>query len=142
MLVFLAVDCPISNRYSPLLHQLETKYASRKVRFLAIFSGREVEAQTIRRHLSEYGLHMEGLLDPEATLASQTGARITPEVVVLDASNVVGYRGRIDNRFVAWGQTRSAATENDLEDALNAILNGRPAPHPYTKALGCSIEGL
>lgn len=140
VLLFVAADCPISNRYSPMLHQMETQYGPRGIRFLAVFS----DATTLdaaRKHLSEFGLEMPGLLDPAITLARQTGAHVTPEAVVLSAAGSVLYRGRIDDRYVDWGKTRASATQADLADALDAVLSHRPVPHPVTKALGCAIAG-
>ena len=141
VLVFLATDCPISNRYSPLLHQLEVQY-SPGVKFLAVFSDPATPAAGARHHLAEYSLNMPGLLDPGASLARQTGARVTPEVAVLSPAGLVIYRGRIDDRYVSWGLARPEAKEHDLRDTLDAILAGKPAPHPSNSALGCAIPGL
>jgi hypothetical protein len=49
------------------------------------------------------------------------------------------YLGRIDNRLEDFGKQRVQVTEFDLRDTLEAILNGKPVPHPHTKALGCAI---
>lgn len=142
VLVFLATDCPISNRYSPLLHQLEAEYGQKGVSFLAVFSEPSLTADGLKKHLSEYSLAMPGLLDPGASLALQTGARVTPEAVVLSPAGAVLYHGRIDNQYVDWGKTRPAATEQDLREALDEVLAGKPVAHPVTKALGCAIAGI
>lgn len=106
----MATDCPISNRYSPLLHRLENNYREKGIRFLAVFSATGATMESVRQHLADYSLEMPGLVDAAAVLARQTGARVTPEAVVLSPAGVVLYRGRIDNQYVAWGQTRSEAT--------------------------------
>lgn len=142
VLIFLAIDCPIANRYSPLLHRLETQYRASNIRFLGVFSDPNLGREAARRHLAEYDLEMPGVLDPTASLARETGAHVTPEAVVLSPTGAVLYRGRIDNQYVAWGKTRNEATGHDLEDALNSILAGKPIAHPVTKALGCFINGL
>ncbi len=142
VLVFLAADCPISNRYSPLLHAMETRYRPQGVPFLAVFSDPNAAAEAVRKHLVEFSLEMPGLIDTGASLARQMGARVTPEAVVLAASGAVLYRGRIDNRYVDWGKTRAEATEHDLRDAIDAVLANKPVPHPLTKALGCAITGI
>jgi peroxiredoxin len=142
VLVFIATDCPISNRYSPLLHSMETEYARKGVPFLAVFSDPAVSTAAAKKHLSEYSLGMPGLMDPSRSLARQTGARVTPEAVVLSPEGAVLYRGRIDNRYVDWGKTRPEATEQDLREALDEILAGKPVARPVTHALGCAINGL
>ena len=142
VLVFLATDCPISNRYSPTLHKLEVEYRARRVPFFALFSGSAATLEAARQYLREYSLDMPGLLDSAASLARQTGARVTPEAVVLSSAGEVRYRGRIDDRYVDWGKTRPVATQHDLHDALEAILAGKRVTNPTTKALGCAIPEL
>jgi hypothetical protein len=49
------------------------------------------------------------------------------------------YRGRIDNLYADLNQRRAEATEHDLRDALDAIVDGRPIksqPPP----IGCAIQ--
>ena len=121
VLIFMATDCPISNRYAPLLHRIETEYGPRGIAFLAVFSGPGTKLETVRQHLIEYA---------------------TPEVVVLSPGGAELYRGRIDNQYVAWGKTRNEATVSDLQNALDSILASKPIAEPVTKALGCGINGL
>ncbi len=142
VLIFLATDCPISNRYAPVIHELESEYKIRGVMFFAVFSGVDSSAGEIKKHLADFSLDMPGLLDPGALLAKQTGARVTPEAVVISPDGRMAYTGRIDNRYVDWGKTRPEATEHDLKDALEAVLARRAVAHATTKALGCAISGL
>lgn len=139
VLLFLGIDCPISNRYAPLLERMRATYDGRGVRFVAVFSGPGLNGSAVRHHLDEYSLHLPALLDRNALLASQTGAKVTPEAVVLAPNGQVLYRGRIDDQYVAWGKTRLQPTVQDLRDALDQTLAGQPVAHPVTKALGCSI---
>jgi hypothetical protein len=139
VLLFLGVDCPISNRYAPLLERMRSTYEGRGVRFVAVFSGPGLDGPAVRHHLDEYSLHLPALLDRNASLAAQTGAKVTPEAVLLGVDGQVVYRGRIDDQYVAWGKTRLQPTVQDLRDALDQTLAGQPIAHPVTKALGCSI---
>ena len=43
------------------------------------------------------------------------------------------------NRLEDLGQERVQVTQFDLRETLDAILAGKPVPHPRTKALGCAI---
>ena len=139
VVLFLGVECPISNRYAPLLERMRLGYESRGVRFVAVFSGPGLDGQAVRRHLNEYALHLPALLDRNASIAAQTGATVTPEAVLLSPQGEVLYRGRIDDQYVAWGKTRLQPTVLDLHDALEEALAGKPVSHPVTRALGCSI---
>ena len=139
VLLFLGLDCPISNRYAPRVEQMRVTYQGRGIRFVAVFSGPGLDGEAVRHHLDEYSLHLPALIDRDASLAVQTGAKVTPEAVVLAPDGNVLYRGRIDDQYVAWGKTRLQPTVQDLRDALDQTLAGQPVSHPVTKALGCSI---
>jgi hypothetical protein len=65
---------------------------------------------------------------------------VTPEAAVLSPDGKVRYLGRIDNRVADFGKARPQATERDVRDALDAVLAGKPVPHPVTKSIGCAIN--
>ncbi len=142
VLLFVATDCPNSNTYAPLLTRLYRDYGPRGVLFWSVYSDPADTAQKVRQHDADYSLPYPALLDPRQLLARHTGARSTPEAVILDPDGKELYRGRVDDRFVAIGKTRYAPTESDLRDALEAVLAGRPVAHPVTKVLGCAIPGV
>ena len=52
------------------------------------------------------------------------------------------YRGRIDDRHVAFGRARPAPTTRDLEEVLEAIVEGKPVTATTTTAVGCFISDL
>ena len=67
-------------------------------------------------------------------------ASITPQAAVLTPDGKVLYLGRIDNRVADFGKQRFQATEQDLREALDAVLAGKPVAHPFTKSIGCAIN--
>jgi hypothetical protein len=142
VLVFAAVDCPISNRYAPELQRLHADYAPRGVSFFLVYPAPGLDAAAARRHVADYGIPFPALLDPEHRLVEHTRVEVTPEAAVLAGDGTVGYRGRIDDRWVALGKHRPQATRHDLREALDAILAGRPAGKPGGRAVGCYIEPL
>jgi thiol-disulfide isomerase/thioredoxin len=142
VLVFVATDCPNSNTYAPVLARLYHEYSPRGVAFFNVYSDPSETAATVRKHDSDFATPFAALLDPHQTLARETGAKSTPEVVVLGPAGQQLYRGRVDNRFVEIGKTRYQPTENDLQEALDAILQGKAVPHPVTRTIGCAIPGI
>jgi thiol-disulfide isomerase/thioredoxin len=140
--VFVATDCPNSNTYAPVLARLYREYSPRGVAFFNVYSDPDETSATIRKHDTDFQVPFVALLDPHQTLARATGARSTPEVIILSHDGQQLYRGRIDNRFVDIGKTRYHPTESDLEDAIAAILQGKPAPHLVTRTIGCAIPGI
>jgi peroxiredoxin len=139
VLFYVTTDCPLSNAYAPEMNRIEEAYTPRGVRFYAVQGDSTITGDEVRRHAHEFAYRFPVLLDPQQMLARHTGATVTPESVVLSRDGAVLYLGRIDNRVEDFGKTRLQATEFDLRDALDAILGGRPAPHPHTRALGCAI---
>jgi hypothetical protein len=142
VLFFAASDCPISNRYIPEIERLDREFSSEGVHFWWVYPNPEDTADVIRRHEQQFDIHSAALLDTEQRLTAMAHATITPEVAVLlpaGSSWREVYRGRIDNRYLSLGRERSAATRHDLEDALRAVIAGRPVPAPEGPPVGCSI---
>ncbi|HEY7390525.1 MAG TPA: thioredoxin family protein [Bryobacteraceae bacterium] len=139
VLLFVSTDCPLSNRYVPEINRLSGAYGPRGVAFYAVQGDATVALDAVREHVKEFGYSFPYLIDPEESLATYTGAKATPEAAVLSPAGDLLYLGRIDNRLEDFGQERVQVTEFDLRDALDAVLAGKPVPHPRTKALGCAI---
>jgi hypothetical protein len=82
------------------------------------------------------------LRDPDHDLVRLAGATITPEAAVFVQGREMVYRGRIDDRYVDFGMTRTKATTHDLRNTLDAVLAGKPVPAARTRAIGCYIADL
>jgi hypothetical protein len=136
--VFISTECPISNRYAPEVRRLSESFGSRGIRFQLIYPNRSDTPQMIRDHLRSFGYNMGALRDSDHVLARFVHATVTPEAVVLSGTRVV-YRGRIDDRYVDVGLERPEPGERDLDNALTAVLAGRPVERPATEAVGCFI---
>src|SRR4051812_27316033 len=141
--LFTSTDCPISNRYAPELRRIADAFVSKGVVFRLVYPSAAEDASAIREHIAAYAYSgaFDAVRDPKQSLVKYTGATITPEAAVVVGGRVV-YRGRIDDRFVDLGRERSAPTRRDLFDALTAIVQGKPAPHATTQAIGCYISDL
>ncbi len=139
VLVFVNVDCPIANFYQPRLRQLAQRFEPRGVRFFQIHCDPAVTAQQAQEHAQQFHITMPVVMDSKQRIARALGAKITPEVFVLDRRGQVVYRGRIDDTYVDYGKKRPRPLHHDLADALEALLAGRPVPRPRTKPVGCFI---
>lgn len=146
--LFTRMDCPISNRYAPEVRRLATAFAADGVRFYLVYPNPRATAEGIRAHLADYGYgtddgdELPALRDPRQTLAAAVGAEVTPEAAVLDTGGRLVYRGRIDDRWVAFGQLRAEPTRRDLQEVLTALVAGDPVEPRTTRAVGCFIEDL
>lgn len=137
--IFTATDCPISNRYAPEIQRLHRVYADRSVRFFLVYPSRADTPALIRDHAKAFGYRPESLLrDPKQALAKIAKVTIAPEAAVFVRGELV-YHGRIDDRFVDFGIDRPEPTVRDLDEAISAVLAGKPVPHPVTQAVGCYL---
>jgi peroxiredoxin len=139
--IFTRTDCPISNRYAPEVRRLYEKFAASGITFYLVYADTDESDGEINRHLKAYGYGFGVLRDVHHDLVKLTGVRVTPEAAVYVTGQMV-YRGRIDDRYVAFGKTRPAPTTHDLEQALSSILDGKPVAQPTTPAIGCFIPEL
>ncbi|MGB7729162.1 MAG: hypothetical protein WBL50_14105 [Candidatus Acidiferrum sp.] len=140
VLLFVRVDCPISNRYAPLINRISSEYAA-KVAFWLIYPERSATAKKIRQHERDYGYQLPALRDPYHTLAAEAQVQITPEAAVFDANHRLLYHGRIDDLYQDFGRARPAATTHELDDAIQAALTGKKPP-ATAPAVGCFIADL
>jgi thiol-disulfide isomerase/thioredoxin len=141
VLVFVRTDCPVSNRYAPLIQKLSTEHAG-KAAFWLIYPSKSESPEAIRKHEREYGYKIPALRDPRHVLVKESQVQITPEVAVFDLSKRLVYHGRIDNLYEDVGRARSTATTHELEDAIFAALTGKSLAVDATHGVGCYISDL
>ena len=135
VLLFIAVQCPVSNAYNERMEKLAQDYKAKGIAVIGINSNVAEDAAAVKTHASENKLNFTILKDPGNKIADKLGASVTPEAYFLDGSNKLVYHGRIDNaRNAAEVQTP------DLRNALDASLAGKAVEKPEAKAFGCSIK--
>jgi hypothetical protein len=139
VLFFITTDCPIANSYLPEINRIVTGYEPRKVAFYAVYTDPTVSMPAIRKHAHEFGLRIPLIPDTTHDLVHRVGATVTPEVAVLNEGGRLVYRGRIDDWYVDFGKRRSAPTRRYLQQALDAVLSGKPVAIPNVDPIGCSI---
>jgi hypothetical protein len=78
------------------------------------------------------------LRDASQAAARAYGALRTPHFFVFDRERKLAYTGRaVDNP-----KDPSKMTVNDLENALDDIIAGRPARSSLTNPIGCNVKWL
>ena len=142
VLVFGATDCPISNRYVPEVDRLQKEFSARQVEIRWVFPNPDDTPEVVRKHIADFHIATPSIVDPQQELVRLAGAFVTPEAAVfaVDGSNLRElYHGRLDDRYIAFGQERPQANHHELEEAIEAALAGKPAPQPGGSPVGCSI---
>ncbi|HET9478379.1 MAG TPA: thioredoxin family protein [Pyrinomonadaceae bacterium] len=135
VLLFIAVQCPVSNAYNERMEKLAADYKARGIAVIGINSNVAEDAAAVKAHAEQNKLSFPILKDPGNKIADRLGAKVTPEAYFLDAGNKLLYHGRIDN-------ARNAAQleTSDLRNALDAALAGKAIEKSEAKAFGCSIK--
>src|SRR6185295_16452158 len=135
VLIFIAVGCPVSNAYNERMEKLAEDYKAKGVAVIGINANASEDAAAVKAHAAEKGLKFPILKDPGNKLADKLGAARTPEAYFMDGNNKLLYHGRIDN-----SQNPDAIESNDLRQAIDSALGGKPIEKPEAKAFGCSIK--
>jgi len=135
VLIFISVQCPISNAYNERMEKLAQDYKARGVNVIGINANSTESAADVKRHAAEKGLTFPILKDNGNKIADSLGATRTPEAYFLDAGNKLLYHGRIDNN-----RDVSQVESSELRDALEATLAGKPVVKTTANAFGCSIK--
>jgi peroxiredoxin len=135
VLIFISTQCPVSNAYNERMEKLAQDYQSRGVAVIGVNANATESADDIKAHAAEHKLTFMILKDKGNKVADQLEATNTPEVFLLDASGKLIYRGRIDN-----SRNGQSISSNDLRDAIDATLAGKPVANSFVRAFGCSIK--
>jgi len=135
VVVFISAQCPFSNAYHDRLLAIARDYADRKVALIGINSHPTESLDEIRAHAKQNRLDLPILKDEGSKVADAYGATRTPEVFVVDPAGVLRYHGRIDN-----AKDPARVKRNDLREALDEMLAGKPVSQPETKSFGCPIK--
>jgi hypothetical protein len=95
----------------------------------------EDSMEVMQQHARDKGYQFPYVVDGTSDVARAFGATHTPEVFLFDKDGKLVYHGAIDDDSVA-----SKVTKNFLNDALAALVEGKPISVSETKAIGCTIK--
>jgi peroxiredoxin len=135
VLIFIAVQCPVSNAYNERMAKLADDYKAKGIAVIGINANVAEDAAAVKAHAAEHKLSFPILKDPGNKIADRLGASVTPEAYFLDANNKLLYHGRIDN-----ARNPAQIETSDLRNALDAALGGKPIEKTEAKAFGCTIK--
>ncbi|MGC3948514.1 MAG: redoxin domain-containing protein [Chryseolinea sp.] len=150
LIVFTCNHCPTAQAYEARIKQLVTDYKSKGVALIAISPN---DPQSVR--LDELGytdlsdsfeemklrakniqINYPYLYDGEnSQISMKYGPQATPHAFIFDEKRILRYTGRIDD-----GEKPGTAKTNDVRNALDAMIAGKPVPVEKTKTFGCSVK--
>src|SRR5262245_3123011 len=139
VVVFISFECPVSNSYATQLNELAKDSAAKGVTVVLVCPADESPEAVTKAAAASFKPTMPVLIDSKKEFATALKAAATPEVFLLDAEGVVRYRGRIDDAWSARLKRNPVVSSHDLQDALAAVLAGKPVATAVTKPVGCEI---
>lgn len=135
VVLFTTLRCPISRLYAPSFGERARRWAERGVRTVVVDPDPK-DGPGLAERASEQEWPTRVVHDADRKVAAALGATRTTEALLLDQDGVVRYRGAIDDQY-GLGDRRPAPTATYLEDAVKALLDGKPILPAATSAPGC-----
>lgn len=144
IVIFTCNHCPYAKAYEDRIIALDRKYARAGYPVIAInpndaVSYPEDSYENMQKRAKEKGFTFPYLFDEEQVVYPVYGATRTPHVFILSKSGsgmTVEYIGAIDDNY----EDASKVSARYVEDAVDALMNGRKPEVTITKAIGCSIK--
>ncbi|APY07741.1 thioredoxin family protein [Winogradskyella sp. J14-2] len=144
IVVFTCNTCPYAVAYEDRVEALNKKYASKGYPVIAIMPnntdvkpGDNMEAMKARAKAK--GFTFPYLMDKGQKIYPQYGATKTPHVYLLEKTkkgNIVKYIGAIDDNY----KDANAVKTKYVENAVDALLQGKEIEVKETRAIGCTIK--
>ncbi|HYG00851.1 MAG TPA: thioredoxin family protein [Chryseosolibacter sp.] len=144
ILIFDCNTCPFSKAYNERIIALDKTFSGKGFPVVAINSNDPVVSpgdsyDEMVKHAKSKGYTFPYLFDETQSVAKAFGATNTPHVFVLNRDGDkfnVAYIGAIDNN----ARDEAGADKKYVEDAVNALLEGKDVSTTKTKAIGCTIK--
>lgn len=142
VIMFICNHCPYVIHIQHELVEVAKKYQKKNVQFIAINSNdvqsypadspEKMRIESERNHYS-----FPYLFDETQEVAKAYQAACTPDFFVFDKNLLCVYRGRFDNSTPG---NNNPVTGNELSQALDNILAGKPVDQDQKASLGCNIK--
>ena len=143
MIIFTCNHCPFAQLYPPRLNALNEKYGKLGVPLIAISSTdtityeEDAYPKMVEKARRE-GFNFPYLFDGKQKVAQNFNAQKTPHAYVIWKENgqwVVKYSGAIDDN----GAEPEKVEIQYVDNAVVALLAGKPVEEKETKSIGCQI---
>jgi peroxiredoxin len=144
IVVFTCNTCPYAVAYEDRVEALNKKYADKGYPVIAIMPNNTAvkpgdNMAAMKARAKAKGFTFPYLMDDGQKIYPQYGATKTPHIYILQKTKKgpqVKYIGAIDDN----SRNGNAVKVRYLENAVDALLSGKPVEVTETKAIGCSIK--
>jgi len=124
VVLFMSGRCDSTEAAMATINRVHTKFRLRGVLFVGVCANTEESGDELRTFCQRRGAIFPVYRDPTGKVATQFGARVTPEVFFLDKVGTVVYHGGIER----------------LEQAVTSLASNRPIEVKGLPAVGTPID--
>ena len=140
LVFFTCNHCPFVKAWETRIAEIGNMYSKKGVGVIAINSNdpadfAEDSYAEMQARAKQRGFEFPYVVDATSDVGRAFGATRTPEFFLFDATGKLVYHGALDDNKDA-----KSVEKHYLQEALNALLDGKPIPVAETKAVGCSIK--
>lgn len=139
VIVFLSDICPISIYNFKNLNDIQTKYSKDSLRIIGVFPNQDMNVHKLNSIDSTYRLKFDICLDKNKKLTKYLGAKITPQVFVVNDNFDILYSGMIDDAFINIKDRKWSNINNYLLETTELYFNKQPIIINSTEPIGCFI---
>lgn len=144
IVTFTCNTCPYAVMYEDRIIALDKKYAPKGYPVIAIMpNNTDIKPGdnlgAMKQRAKDKGFTFPYLIDAKQEVFPKFGATKTPHIFILEKKEkglVVEYIGAIDNNY----KDASAVTTKYVENAVDALMDGKEVTERETRAIGCSIK--
>ena len=141
LVIFMCNHCPYVKAKQKTIIGLQNKYKSNGLVVVGINSNEsenypEDNFEGMMKTAKEKSYNFFYLHDEAQEVAKTYGASCTPDPFLFDAKQQLVYHGRFDNAL----EPGQESTEFDMDEAIQAVLNGKKPKHEFLYSIGCSIK--
>ncbi|MBF0420391.1 MAG: thioredoxin family protein [Magnetococcales bacterium] len=141
LVMFVCNHCPYVKAVWDRLIALRQDFSRQDVAMVAINSNDshaypEDSFSNMQQLARTKNLPFPYLVDTSQSVARDYGAVCTPDFFVYDKQRTLRYRGRLDDS----PKEPDRVKHQELKEALQALLDGRPLPPLQNPSMGCSIK--
>lgn len=150
LVMFICNHCPYVKHIAPELKRLGDDYAG-QLGIVAISSNDaenypDDSFEAMKQEKIDRGYAFAYAYDEDQSVAKAFTAACTPDFFLFDAQHQLAYRGQLDNtrpkriRSGVYDSTGNEPHGQELRAAIDALLQGQPAPKTQVPSMGCNIK--
>lgn len=147
VLEWINFDCPfvVKHYKSGNMQKLQKEYTDKGVIWLSICSSNKgkqgyFENDEINKRITDNKAKMTAyLIDTDGKVGKMYGAKVTPQMYIINKEGILVYQGAIDNIKSTDVNDIPKAT-NYIKEVLDALFSNNPIPTKTTTPYGCSVK--